>query len=203
MSLEIVRFDGFNAHSRLDGSHAFLSPSNYHWLNYPPDKLLERLRTAQAASEGTELHLLAALNIKHGTKLMETDENKTLWLYVNDCIRFGMSPEQTLFYSMNCYGTADAIGFAPNEDGEKYAGYLRISDLKTGLTKASDKQLYIYAGLFCLEYGYLPYEIEGELTIYQNGHRNITLIDRNFLAFVYDKIQTSHETIENSKGGLL
>ena len=31
----------FNKHSNLEGQHAFLGASNYHWLNYDEDKLVE------------------------------------------------------------------------------------------------------------------------------------------------------------------
>ena len=66
-------------------------------------------------------------------------------MYVNDAIGHKMTPEQPLFWSFNCYGTADAIAYRKN--------VLRIHDLKTGEIEAHMKQLYIYAALFCLEYG--------------------------------------------------
>jgi hypothetical protein len=50
-----------------------------------------------------------------------------------------MTPEQILFYSENCFGTADAISFRYNK--------LRISDLKTGVIKGSVHQLEVYAAL--------------------------------------------------------
>ena len=40
----------FNDHSRLEGAHAFLSASKYHWVNYDDAKLIESYRTAQAAA---------------------------------------------------------------------------------------------------------------------------------------------------------
>jgi hypothetical protein len=190
------RFAGFNSHARLEGSHAFLSPSNYHWLNYPDEKLIERLRTVEAAARGTELHEVAARCIKHGIRLDPFQEDHdTLALYVNESLEFGMRPEQTLFYSFNCYGTADAIGFNPD------LAFLRIHDLKTGVSKASEMQLYIYAGLFCLEYEYRPFEIDGELRIYQNGESFVYPIDAERLAFVYDRIQTAHRVIEAKRNG--
>lgn len=81
-------------------------------------------------------------------------------MYVNDAIGFKMKPEQVLYYSDNCFGTADAIIFRNN--------LLRIHDLKTGVTKAHMEQLEIYAALFCLEYKIKPGDIEMELRIYQN-----------------------------------
>lgn len=61
-------------------------------------------------------------------------------MYVNDAISFRMVPEQILFYSENCFGTADTIVFRN--------GTLRIHDLKTGVVPAHMEQLEIYAALF-------------------------------------------------------
>lgn len=61
-------------------------------------------------------------------------------MYVNDAIGFKMTPEQPLFYSENCFGTADAISYRNK--------LLRIHDLKTGLIPAHMEQLMIYAALF-------------------------------------------------------
>ena len=82
-------------------------------------------------------------------------------MYVNDAIGYKMVPEQPLYYSPNCYGTADSISFRN--------GKLRIHDLKTGITPAHMEQLMIYAALFCLEYKVDPSKIETELRIYQSN----------------------------------
>jgi len=87
-------------------------------------------------------------------------EHNTLSLYVRDAIDLGMVPEQLLFVSRNCFGTADTIGFRKNK--------LNIHDLKTGITRTSHHQLENYAAFFCLEYGFDPFDIEIELRIYQN-----------------------------------
>lgn len=150
----------FYDHSKLSGQHAFLSPSQNSWLNYNDDKLIDRLKTARAAEMGTRLHALAAEHILLGIRMPRT--NATLNAYVNDAIGFRMTPEQVLFYSVNVFGTADAISF------DEKKKFLRIHDLKTGVTKVNMDQLEIYAALFCLEYNYRPYEIEMELRIYQN-----------------------------------
>ena len=76
-------------------------------------------------------------------------------------IGFKMLTEQTLYYSENCFGTADAISFRDN--------FLRIHDLKTGGVPAHMEQLMIYAALFCLEYKMKPSDIEIELRLYQNN----------------------------------
>lgn len=149
----------FNDHSRLNLGHAFLSPSQSSWLNYDDEKLEQRYVTARAAQRGTELHAFAQEAIRLGIKLPNTKSE--LNMFVNDAIGFRMESEQTLFYSENCYGTADAISFKRN--------LLRIHDLKTGVHPASFMQLLVYAALFCLEYGYKPFDINYELRIYQNG----------------------------------
>lgn len=149
----------FNRHSRLEGKHAFLSPSNYHWLNYSEERLAERYVTARKAQRGTELHIFAHEAIRLGIRLPEIPE--TINMYVNDAIGFKMNIEQPLFYSENCFGHADTLSFRN--------GLLRVHDLKTGTSPASAHQLEIYAALFCLEYIISPHEIEVELRLYQNN----------------------------------
>ena len=148
----------WNKHLHLEGRHAFLSASKYHWLNYNEEKLISTYLVAEAASRGTKLHDLAKQLIVLGVKLPKN--NLALNMYVNDAIGFKMLTEQVLFYSDNCFGTADAISFKKN--------LLRIHDLKTGVTPASMKQLLIYAAMFCLEYKVRPETIDTELRIYQN-----------------------------------
>lgn len=50
----------FNKHSNLEGQHAFLGASKYHWLNYPPDKVAASYMKFLATLRGTELHDFAA-----------------------------------------------------------------------------------------------------------------------------------------------
>lgn len=147
----------FNRHSELEGKHAFLSPSNHSWLNYSGVKLEARFHTVMAARRGTALHKLAHDAIKLGIKLNRAEA--ALATYVADAIKYNMICEQSLFFSENCFGTADTISFR--------RGTLRIHDLKTGITATSVKQLEIYAALFCLEYGIDPFTIIIELRIYQ------------------------------------
>ena len=132
----------FNRHSDLEGRHAFLGASNYHWINYTPEKLDFVFSTYLAKEKGTELHDFARRCIELGIRLPK--QKKTLNLYVNDAIGYKMTPEQPLYYSENCFGTADSISFRNN--------FLRIHDYKSGTTPASMHQLEIYAALFCLEY---------------------------------------------------
>lgn len=149
----------FNSHSGLKGKHAFLSPSSYHWLHYSDQKLEARFHTVMAARRGSDIHALAHEAIRLGIKLSKA--NQSLSTYVNDAISYKMACEQTLYYSDNCFGTADTISFRRDK--------LRIHDLKTGITSSSMKQLEVYAALFCLEYGINPLDIEMELRIYQRN----------------------------------
>lgn len=149
---------GWRRHFGLEGKHAFLSPSNGAWTNYTDEKLFQRLDTVKAAERGSELHELAHRLIRLKEPL--PDIERTLNMYVNDALAYGMTSEQMLYYSWNCFGTADTISF---EDG-----YLRIHDLKTGITKVNPRQLEIYAALFCLEYEQDPDELKIDLRIYKD-----------------------------------
>ena len=175
----------FYNHANLAGTHAFLGASNYHWLNYESEKLINTYFNYKAIQKGTELHDFAATCIKLGQKLPKV--SKTLNMYVNDSIGYLLVPEQVLYYSENCYGTADAIGFRNN--------FLRIHDLKTGKTPAHMEQLMIYAALFCLEYQVRPAEIQMELRIYQNDERLIFNPQVNDILPIMDKIVTSDKIV--------
>lgn len=181
----------FNDHSKLEGKHAFLSASNYHWLNYDLAKLAETYKNQQAKERGTELHKFAKDAIRLGIRLPKTP--KTLNLYVNDAIGYRMSPEKILYYSENCFGTADAISF----DRKK----LRIHDLKTGVTPANMAQLSIYSALFCLEYGVSPFEIEIEQRIYQSDEVQIYIPQAQEIKSISDQIIIFDREIEKLKVG--
>lgn len=179
----------FNHHSELSGKHAFLSPSQYHWLNYDDQKLHARFHAALASRRGTDLHALAHDAIRLGVKLAKS--NQSLSTYVNDAIGYKMTCEQPLFYSSNCFGTADTISFR--------RGKLRIHDLKTGITRTSEKQLEVYAALFCLEYGHSPFEIDIELRIYQREEVRVFVPEPEFIMFVMDKIIEFDQKLEMIK----
>lgn len=179
----------FNTHSQLAGRHAFLSASKYHWTNYDEDKLDHTYLKHLAIQRGTELHAFAYSAIRLGVKLPRNQ--KTLNMYVNDAIGFRMTPEQPLYYSDNCFGTADTIAFR--------RGVLRIHDLKTGVTAVSARQLEVYAALFCLEYRMKPFEIQTELRIYQNDEIQIYEADADVIMHIIDKIITFDKRIEAIK----
>ena len=179
----------FNQHSSLEGKHAFLSPSNYHWLGYTDEKMEARYIASVASRRGTDLHNLAHEAIRLNVKLSKG--NQALSTYVNDAIGYKMSTEQPLFYSENCFGTADAISFRRNK--------LRIHDLKTGFTVTSMKQLQVYAALFCLEYGYAPQDIEIELRIYQRDDIRIEEPHPDTINDIITKIMEFDHQIEIMK----
>jgi hypothetical protein len=178
----------FNTHSGLVGNHALLSPSNYHWVNYDEDKLDRVYHTAMTAQRGTELHTFAANAIRLGINL--PDNGQTLSMYVNDAIGYRMTPEQILFYSRNCYGTADCITYIEPKNK------LRIHDLKNGINETSMKQLEIYAALFCLEYRQKPLGMDIELRIYQNDAVRVHEPDPDDIFHIIDRIRTHDRRIE-------
>ena len=172
----------FKQHLELRGKHALLAPSQPSWLRYSDEELFQKYRSKYAQDIGTLLHELAETLINEGIKLKKTDRNVVLVHllqhgipraaidinriydnfvnYVNDAIGFRLTPEQILYYSDNCFGTADTISFRDD--------FLRIHDYKSGTTPAKMEQLLVYAALFCLEYRIKPGELAGcELRIYQ------------------------------------
>ena len=181
----------FNHHSELSGKHAFLSPSSYHWLNYDSQKLEARYYSTSAAKRGTDLHNLAHEAIRLGIPLHES--NDALCAYVNDAIELGMLCEQPLYYSDNCFGTADTIKFEEM--------FLRIHDLKNGITATSFKQLEVYGAIFCLEYGVNPLEIGMELRIYQREEIRVYEPIPEGILHIMDKIVDFDVQIEAIKGG--
>ena len=179
----------FNKHSNLEGQHAFLGASKYHWINYDEDKVAESYSKFLATQKGTVLHAFAAQCIRLGQKLPRSQ--KTLNVYVNDAIGYKMTPEQILYYSDNCFGTADAIIFRD--------GLLRIHDLKTGVIPAHMEQLEVYAALFCLEYKVKPADIEMELRLYQSDDILIGNPTAEEIAPIMDKIIAFDKIINKIK----
>lgn len=179
----------FAKHSNLEGMHAFLGASKFHWINYDPDKIAESYYKFLAVQRGTRIHEFAAECIRLGQKL--PPNKKTLNLYVNDAIGFKMTPEQPLYYSPNCFGTADSICFRNN--------LLRIHDLKTGEIPAHMEQLEIYAALFCLEYDVQPADIDIELRIYQSNNILYFEPKTDDIAPIMDKIITADKIISKIK----
>jgi hypothetical protein len=181
----------FNKHSNIEGQHAFLSASKYHWVNYDDEKLEAAFRKFLATQLGTRMHAFACESIRLGVKLPKT--KKTLNLYVNDAIGYKMETEQPLYYSENCFGTADAISFRQN--------VLRIHDLKTGESPTSIHQLEIYAALFCLEYNINPGSIGIELRLYQSDEVLVHEPPSEDILYIMNKIIAFDKQIDKMKMG--
>lgn len=173
--------------TRLIGLHAFLSPSNYSWLDYDPDKLRSSYFNKQQARLGDQLHEYAQKAIE--LKVMQADNGSTLSSYINDAIGFRMNPEFPLYYTDDCFGTTDAISFREERWPEGSRFTLRISDLKTGLIAANMKQLLIYAAIFCFEYRYNPRDIKIVLRIYQNDAIEELIPDPSDIVIVMSKVR--------------
>jgi hypothetical protein len=148
-------------------------------LNYDDEKLRRVFFQQQQSVQGTKYHEYAQMAIKLGH--LQAENGSTVNEYINDSIRFRLEPEVPLVYTEDCFGTADAAGFTRD-------GLLRIFDLKTGINPASMTQLKIYAGLFCLQNGYRPIDIQTELRIYQNNEIVILPADPLDLMMVMDRI---------------
>jgi len=182
-------------HSELKGKHASLmAPSNPSWTNYDQDAMAKTVMSSQRARLGDRKHALAAELIALRTKL--PDIQRTLNMYVNDCIGFKMTPEQPLFYSWNCFGTADALSFRPIPGIFPERWILRIFDLKTGSTRTYMRQLEIYACLFCFEYDVDPADIDIELRIYKGDDYEIYTPDLDDIIHLMEHIKYMDKLID-------
>ena len=114
-------------------------------------------------------------------------------MYVNDAIAFKMRPEQVLYYSDHCFGSADTISFRHN--------LLRIHDLKTGKGPTHMEQLKIYTALFCLEYDVNICDIDVELRIYQNDKIKVHKPTVDEIVPIMDSIVTGSKLIEEWENG--
>ena len=79
----------FNKHYDLNGRHAFLSGSKYHWINYDEEKLAATYEKYLAVQKGTELHAFAAEAIRLKQKLKG---KTTISMYVNHASVYSMVP---------------------------------------------------------------------------------------------------------------
>ena len=166
-----------------------MGASKPNWVTDEDEQFKQRVLSYYASTIGTLLHDISRKYIKHSRKIHKYDKPSveldlldadipekimdmidfdtmfiTMMAYINDAVGFCMKPEKVLYYSDNCFGTADSIGFYEKQKT------LRIHDLKTGKTPAKIEQLLVYAALFCLEYKVKPEELnEIELRIYQLG----------------------------------
>lgn len=191
----------FSPHRELNGKHSRLSPSSPQWLRYDADKMYNRFMTEKKKAEGTYLHDLAQRLIITKTQLRPL--KKALNMFVNDAIGFNMDSEVVLKYSENAFGTADAIKFT--EGDKKGTGHLQIHDLKTGVSKPHWDQLFVYAALFCLEYGYKPHNLTFQCRLYQGNGWTEEAPEPDYIAEIMDTIEELDSVIIQAKeetGGL-
>ena len=180
----------FNKHDQLEGLHAPFGASKSSWLRYDDEKALNVYQNLKEKKKGTILHDWAKRTIDLGIK--QPRSKKTIYSYVNDAIGFQMSTEVVLFYSEYFFGTADSISFRNN--------FLRIHDLKTGITPVHMEQLLIYAALFCLEYKVKPGEIQIECRIYQNDDILVANPTAEDIVPIMDKIVHINKLLEQNEG---
>ncbi|NCU42218.1 MAG: hypothetical protein EOM19_05905, partial [Candidatus Moranbacteria bacterium] len=100
----------FNDHSKLEGQHAFLGASSYHWLRWDNETLEKRYFGQYAQIIGTALHMLARELIENRIKLAKNDK-KIIDLTLSRLTipRMAYDSEQILFDLMPFVN--DAIGY--------------------------------------------------------------------------------------------
>lgn len=208
----------WNKHTELEGKHAFMGASQYRWLNWDDQTFQERYYGQYSQIIGTTLHALAHDCILSRTKISKHDKHlielylfkayvpkdaydaeailPNLMNFVNDAIGFRMSSEILLYYSNNCFGTADSIIC---DDKQKE---LRIHDYKSGITPAHMEQLEIYAALYYLEYKKKPQDYKTILRIYQNGEIMEFIPDPMDIEEIMKRIVDRNDYITTLRGGL-
>lgn len=77
----------FNNHSNLEGQHAFLGASKYHWINYDETKVADAYSKFLATQRGTVLHDFACQCITLGQKLPKSQKTlKMLFILLTHVI---------------------------------------------------------------------------------------------------------------------
>lgn len=211
----------YEKYSNLVGKHAMFSPSTVCLADKDEEYIIRYWARKYIPEIGTALHDIARAHIKNKIKLTKYTKSEVLlslldtykiplpvikraidfnskyqnlMTYVNDGISYHMVPEQILYFSNLCYGTADTI--SSFESIEK-SGLLRIHDLKTGDTPAKMFQLENYAALFCLNYSYKPSDLEMELRIYQSGEVLYHNPDPNDIQIIMDQYKNTDRMIND------
>jgi hypothetical protein len=206
-----------NNHYDIKGKHALLGCSQFGWMNAKTEEdMLKYLASKYSTTIGTLMHAEAADHITYGVRLNKNDKKHiqfqllrqgipakiiryidfdamydNLMDYVNDCIGFKMIPEKELKYSDKLFGTCDALVY--NEKDH----FLRIHDLKTGVTPAHMEQLMGYAALFFLDNRiYKVKDSQVELRIYQNNDVDIYNPEPDELLEFMDNFKRKNEFVE-------
>lgn len=211
----------YEKYSNLVGKHAMFSPSSISLADKTDKDIIRYWARKYIPEIGTALHDIARAHIKNRIKLTRYSKSEVLlslidtykiplaviertidfdvkyhnlMTYVNDGIKHRMVPEQILYLSNLCFGTADTIS---SLDSVERTGMLRIHDLKTGDTPAKMFQLENYAALFCLNYNYKPVDLEMELRIYQSGEVLYHNPDPNDIQLTMDQYKNANQLIND------
>jgi hypothetical protein len=150
-----------------------------------------------AVERGTKLHAFAADAIRLGRKQIKNHDSVNM--FINDAIGFRMSPEQIVYYSDNCFGTADAISCNEEKINGAKMLCLRVHDLKNGVTRGNLDQVLIYIAIFCLEYRFDPEDIFIEGRIYQGGEIEIINPDPKDIRAIMDTIVEFDKVLDKIK----
>lgn len=182
----------FNQHFELEGRHAFLGASKYHWIRYDADKMKQIWANQFKSQRGTRIHNVARILINEKVKLERN--SMTLNMYVNDAIGLMLTPEVPLMFSQNAFGTADAAGFDTDTK------IFRVHDLKTGDHPGNFDQLRIYCAFFWHEYlkptGLSLHDITFIMRIYQSDTLMELHAEPNELQEILDKLTEFDPIIE-------
>lgn len=181
------------------------------------DMVRESYASKVAKDNGTKIHEIACKWIKLGRHLPKSrialrtllwDEIgkdsdfvddlvlQTLYMYVNDSIDEGMTPELGIKMSDDAFGTSDSIVLKKGT----HRDVLKIHDLKTGKTPAKMRQLFIYAAYFCYDYDIDPRSIDIECKIYQLGEVKVDSPDPEFIQFIIDSVKFGSDIVSKMKG---
>lgn len=195
-----------NDHPEIKDLHAPFSPSQFRWLYYDKDKLLDFWKNRNAQQIGTEVHAFAAEQLRqeyyfreHNLPYSNRHSHRDIFsLFINHSIDNLMQPEVAVKYSDICWGHADSLAFNVKKKT------LYINDLKTGKHPAPMDQLEIYAAIFYAEYSPIlqyKYHIDlrdckNELRIFQN---NEILFEEPPIEYIIDEklglVRNQHEVL--------
>lgn len=185
-----MAFDFYDHHDLRD-QHAYLSASKHSWVNYDDEHMRTVYFNELMKKRGTEMHAYAEMANRLGIR--QRGNKVTIDKFINDGLDYDMKAEVVLYYSRNCFGTTDLIGY------DKRKNLVRIFDLKNGKIPVTKfDQLHIYGALFCLEYKFDPMKLDFDFRLYQNDG---ILVDDEYtnedIRHVMDKIIHFDEMIEN------
>ena len=104
----------WNDHSKIKGQHAFLSPSGYHWINYSPDDLVNRIISSYMSDVGTILHEVAEKYIRNGIKMQKSDKRLIKMELIEHYIPYRVVDSldiDSIFLNLQAYINDAHVGF--------------------------------------------------------------------------------------------